>query len=659
MVNGPTARGLVGYRRWMGTLAEGWSAAALGAFVLSLALAAWWTQTGRLRVTGDEPHYLIISASVARDADLDVRNNYEADFRAPEIYGPVDVHAEQTPEAWWPLHTPGLGVLMAAPWALGGVLGARLAMYLMVLPLLALGVWGWLREGLPPAATGLAVTGMVGSVPVIFGGSQIYPDLPCGVIVLSLLAWVWGPSRGNVPAWCAYWLIAGLLPWLHTKYFAASVLLAAAGAWRAWRDRRRVAALLPGLLFFVGTGSLVWWHLRTFGGVLGWRRLEHLALDPLRILEIFLGLHLDQAQGLFLQQPLLLPGLVGLGHMLSRRHPLTLPWLLLYCSLIVPNAMEVNSYGGGGPSGRFAWTAMWLWIVPLGIWLRDARSTVEPYVRPVVLLALVYQAFLAVRWGPTPTALFPYYSELVWERNSLLPVAVRYSLPSFYFWDFERYLTYLPNVVWVVGAALLLVTGYLWSAPLRRRQPGTVWLGFVVVAALVLPAEPTADAESLADRQRSVDLLQSMHRSVRSVAPQRFEAEHMLPRDLREETAVEDPQASGGGARVSQPAHSSGFVIFGPWIDLDPGRYRAEVALRLTGPAEPGTVARFSVFAAGTQALVARTSIPVERLRRDRYATFALPFESGEALDDVAFRVRVPSDLPVGIDYVDLIPVLP
>ena len=619
---------------------------------------AWWTETGRLRITGDEPHYLIVSASVVRDRDLDVRNNYEEDFRTAEIYGRVDVHAAQTPGAWWPLHTPGLGALTAVPWALGGSLGARLAMYLIALPLLAMGSWRWLRESLPPQATALAVTGIVASVPVIFGGSQIYPDLPCGVIVLALLGWVWGPSRGRLPAWCGYWLLAGLLPWLHTKYFAAAVILAVAGAWRAWRDRRHIAALLPALLFFVGIGSLVWWHLRTFGGVLGWRRLEHLVLDPLRVLEIFLGLHFDQAQGLFLQQPLLLPGLVGLGYMLRRRHPLTVPWLLLYGSLIAPNAMEVNSYGGGGPSGRFAWAAMWLWIVPLGIWLRDARATVEPYVRPIVLLALAYQAVLAVRWVPTPSALFPTYSELVWERNSLLPVAVRYSFPSFYFWDFERYLAYLPNVVWVTGALLLVVTGYWWTAPLRRELR-TVWLGALVLTALVLPAEPTADSESRADRARSAELLQSMHRSMRSIAPQRFEAEHMLPRDLRETTAVEDAQASGGGARVSRPSHTSGFVIFGPWIDLDPGRYRAEVALRLEGAAVPGTAARFSVFTARTRTVVARMTIPVELLRPERYATFSLPFESEDPLDDVAFRVRTPSDLEVRVDYVDLIPALP
>lgn len=229
----------------------------------------------------------------------------------------------------------------------------------------------------------------------------------------------------------------------------------------------------------------MWWHLDTFGDVLGWRRLGDLGSEPLRILSVFLGLHLDQAQGMFFQQPLLLPGLIGLGYMAYRRHPLTVPWLLLYGSLIMPNSMESTRYGGGGPAGRFAWSAMWLWMIPMGIWLKDERSAIERYVRPIVLTGLAYQAALAIRWIQAPSALFPNLSELVWERNSLFPIELRYFVPSFYFWDFEGFLTYLPNIVWVAAAALLIVTGFLWTTSQRNRL-GTVWLSGVALAAFVL-----------------------------------------------------------------------------------------------------------------------------------------------------------------------------
>lgn len=467
-----------------GSVAFGWQAVALSGIALSAALTIWWMQSGRLPIGGDEPHYLIISASVARDGDLELRNNYWWDATTTEIFGPVNAHVLPTTKGWSPIHTPGLGVLLAAPWAVGGVVGARLALCVIAFMLLALGSWRWMRDSLSPHAAPFAVVGLMAGVSTVFGGSQIYPDLPAGAIVLALVAWVWSAAPRGAAGWAGYWLLAGLLPWLHTKYFATSVVLAGTGAWQAWRDERRAVLVLP-VLFAIGCGSLMWWHLDTFGGVLGWRRLGDLGSDPLRILSVFLGLHLDQAQGMFFQQPLLLPGLIGFGHMVYRRHPLTVPWLLLYGSLIMPNSMELNWYGGGGPAGRFAWSAMWLWTIPMGIWLKDQRSSIERYVRPMVLTGLAYQAALAIRWVQAPSVLFPNHSELIWERNSLLPIQLRYYVPSFYFWDFERFLTYLPNIVWVAAAVLLIVTGFVWTTSQRNRLR-TVWLSGAALAALVL-----------------------------------------------------------------------------------------------------------------------------------------------------------------------------
>ena len=52
---------------------------------LGAGLTAWWTASDLVPITGDEPHYLIIAASLLRDGDLDVRNNYEHNARTREI----------------------------------------------------------------------------------------------------------------------------------------------------------------------------------------------------------------------------------------------------------------------------------------------------------------------------------------------------------------------------------------------------------------------------------------------------------------------------------------------------------------------------------------------------------------------------------------------
>src|SRR5262245_34112514 len=47
----------------------------VGAAALYLVVGLWYTS--RLRVTGDEPHYLVMARSLWRECDLDLRDNYD------------------------------------------------------------------------------------------------------------------------------------------------------------------------------------------------------------------------------------------------------------------------------------------------------------------------------------------------------------------------------------------------------------------------------------------------------------------------------------------------------------------------------------------------------------------------------------------------------
>ena len=640
-------------------------AVAAAAVATCAVLTVWWLDSGRLRTTGDEPHYLIVAASVLRDGDLDVRNNYEEDARTAEIYGPVPPHVTVRDSGTWPSHAPGLGVLLAIPLALGGPLGARVALCLLA-GLLAWSVWWWFRSRLPPGDTALLTAGLLCGPTVLFGVSQIYPDLAGGIAATALAVWLWAAPRSarTLAGWCAYWLCTGLLWWLHVKYLAPMAVLAAAGAWQIRHERaggndsRPLAAhLAAAALVLVGPLTLGWWHVVAFGNVLGPRGLADLASPWLQRFQVFAGLHLDQGQGMFLQQPLLLPGLAALGYMLRRGHRLTLPWLLLYGSLILPNALQWSGrFGGGGPAGRFGWSAMWLWVIPIGIWIVAERDTIARYIRPLILTGLAYQAALAVRWLPAPDGLVSRQSELIWARHSLFPVSARYSLPSFYFWDSADYLAYLPNIVWMAAALLLIATGFLWTSAATRATLRSLWLCGAVTAALLLPVEPTADSESPTDDT----LHDRLERAIRSEIPRRFEAERMAPMSLAESTTRTDPRASGGRVRGSTPIRSDRFLAFGPYVSLERGRYRAEVALRLATATSVENAARFEVTSEQGRSIVAAVEVPATHLPTDgTYAAAAITFETAEELRDVEFRVLAYPGADLLVDYVDLTPVLP
>ena len=446
----------------------------VAAVPVTIALAVFIARTRSLPLVGDEPHYLIMADSVASDGDLDLRNNYLRDFDTHRIFGLITPHVYNVPRGWMPYHAPGLGILLAVPFRIGGAVGARTALILFTAAL-AWALLTWLGDRVPLALAAWVTIGLTVSLPLLLESAEIYPDLPAGVIVTVLALWLLRRSEDGRAdkSWAGFWLIAGALPWLNVKFIAITIVLAGAGLALATRfaPRRRAIPLATSILVLVGIGGLAAFHVWAFGTPLGARRMNELTTSVSRATMIFLGLHLDQSQGLFVQQPLLLAGVAALPLFVRRRPRFALFWTALYAAAIVPNALELARYGVAGPVGRFGWTAAWLWAIPIGVVVAAHGQRLSRAVRVTVALSLFYQAALATRWLAVPQILFP---ELDEPRDSLFPDAVRPWLPSFYFWDFSSYWRFPPNLVagLIVFVCLLIGIGALrWDA---ARIPGTV-----------------------------------------------------------------------------------------------------------------------------------------------------------------------------------------
>ena len=653
-----------------------------GVTLLAVPLAFWWSTTNRYRLTGDEPHYFILAASLLRDGDVDVRNNFDEDAATGEIYGPIPGrHIQARDGREYSLHAPGLGALLVLPFALGGPLAGRLLLCLLITPILGWASWRWLTGRAPPDDIPLAIAGVLLCPVILLGSGQVYSDLLAGVLILSLAVWLWdgdgrrevtvstqAPGARSPVAWTVFGLCAGLLPWLHMKYLATTALFGLFAVWQVRRDRqsREDRPLGPtwghfagAALLLMGAATFLAYQMATHGQPLA--GLGHQVTDTpyLRAAEFLIGEHLDQSHGLFWHQPLFFAGLIASGWMIRTRHPLTIPWLLLYASLMMPPALR--GAWGGVPVGRFNWGGFWLWLIPIGYWLQSERSAVGQYVRPAVLTAFAYQALLAFRWIPDPTRLFDYASSgLVWARDSLFPLPVRYVLPHFYGdagegWWIVRFLEYLPNLVWVLATALLIVTGLLWSAEGRRRlRP--VWIGGFVIAALLLPVEPTADWEA----PRDDGLHDPMMLSLRSTFARRFEAERMFPNETADRTTRLDDRASNGRARAADPDRPDGVITFGPYLSLDAGRYRIDAAMRLQAPSDAAPAAWLDARTGRGRVSHGRIDIPAARLPADgSYTTVSLLVETAEPFGDLEFIVGAHPGVDLVVDYIDLIPVLP
>ncbi|HEY3384048.1 MAG TPA: hypothetical protein VGK32_19970 [Vicinamibacterales bacterium] len=430
-----------------------------------LALIVCALTIGKAGTNGDEPHYLIMADSLVTDASFDLRPAYARDAQTAAIFGPVPPHMVFVQHRWMPFHTPGMSILIALPFWLQGQAAVRIWLCLLM-ALLPWSIVRWTRARLTPADAAWLTLGVVVCSPACFGGSRIFPDLPAGVFATALALWLLNREEDDARplAWAGAGLAMGLLTWLNVKFVATSGVFLAGllgVAWHASRTARpataRMALMSAGCLV-VGPLGLVAFNVWAYDNLTGGRFIAEVASVPSRAAEIFLGLHLDQSQGMFVRNPLLLAGVLFLPLFFRRQPAQAAFWGLLYLSLIGPNSLELARYGGGAPTSRFAWPAMWLWAVPMVTGLA-AYPRLRRYLPAATVVALVYQAALAVRWLRTPDVLFPYLSEKIAERDSLFPLGIRGLLPSFYFWDFSSYWTYVPNLAAMLTVALILVAG--------------------------------------------------------------------------------------------------------------------------------------------------------------------------------------------------------
>jgi hypothetical protein len=444
--------------------------AIVAAVPVAVTLAILLSRPERFPTRGDEPHYLVMADSLAADRDLDLENNYQR-------YGlPIVPHVYRQPRGWMPAHGAGLPLLVALPFAAGGALAARAALTVFS-GLLALTLFVWFARSAGADLAFWPALAITTAVPVLFGATQIYPDLPGGIIAMALTVWLLGAAARATPAraWPLFWLMTGSLPWLHTKFAAGTLVLVAGGAavgWklhRAGRSDEARAALVTLPIAAVGPLLLALFNLWAFGSVIGARHGAELTRSLTRASMIFLGLHLDQSQGMFFCQPLLAFGAAALVPFVRCRPRAALFSAALYASLLAPNAFELARYGLG-PADRFAWSAMWLWAIPIGFALARYRAAAARVMRPAALAGLFYQAVLATRWAAAPGVLITRVNP---PRDSLFPAVLVRWLPSFYNWDFVSYLYNPVNDCAIALLAAIIAAGALADrrSDVHRAQP--------------------------------------------------------------------------------------------------------------------------------------------------------------------------------------------
>lgn len=266
---------------------------------------------------GDEPHYLLISESLLRDGDVDLKNQFDERAFTKFTSASLEPHtAPRSPKGTiYALHTPGLAALIAPGYATLGYAGARAIIALVMA--LAVGFLSATTRtlfGAEAAAIVFAVATFASPLPIY--ANAVFPDSVATLPVAVTLAYLAMPVSRHLALAS---LSIGALPWIHPRFLPLGFLLAAAIACRRPSSWRRTAVAFAPLALSLGSLLL---HFRSiFGNASlaaaygpGFRDDVSIARIPWGVSALLF----DRQFGLLLFAPVLLLALFGVGAALRK-----------------------------------------------------------------------------------------------------------------------------------------------------------------------------------------------------------------------------------------------------------------------------------------------------------------------------------------------------
>lgn len=321
---------------------------ALDAAAAILLVAAGYAYVSRLRVTGDEPHYLVMAQSLWREGDLDLRDNYDREDWRADTPGPVAPHygAPRRDGRPFPAHSPGLPALLAPVYALGGRRLCAAALALMAAAM-AVQVRSLAARVLGETEAAFAWALALGP-PTFFYSFHVYTEVPSALAVASGLRLLLAGHR-TVASAAGAALAASALPWLHVKMVPAAAVLGVV-ALVVLRGRARAAFVAIAALM---AGAFLLHYQRVFGvptplALYGGAPVAEQGSLGLGLL----GILLDRSYGLLVHAPAFVLAGAGIAAALRER-VWGWPVLAILAAVALPAAAWRMWWGGQCPPARF------------------------------------------------------------------------------------------------------------------------------------------------------------------------------------------------------------------------------------------------------------------------------------------------------------------
>lgn len=452
---------------------------------------------------GDEPHYLLLTHSLAYDLDSDLANNYAARdsvaltgrILEPQPGDPVGDDGEL-----YSRHNLLLPLVLAPAYRIAGVPGALLVMTLLA----ALLVWMTLRLArhyVPdhPGETMLAWAILAFTPPLLFYAYQVWVEVPAALLAVLALDAIHRLKAGaserhpfDARVWVELCAAVVLLPLLKIRFLLISAPLLLLALRRGGARVRRGLVLLAVGLLLLTVGILIF-NQALFDNPLKYHDVDGLATysnPPIKYLEGLLGLLYDCAFGLFAYAPIWLLLLPATLLSLKLRDRLPRDFAIAFTPYLLLLSPRGEWFGAWSPPFRYGMVMLPLVaLVLVPLLARRRRAGARAMLACLVAVSLA----LTVLWVVQPGWTY----NLAHGRTHLLD-----QLGTSIGGDAARFFpsSIRPRAAtWIWPVASLLLVPLAWWLPRRRwRRSATVW---GTALALLAPALVVGGTMSVPTRE--------------------------------------------------------------------------------------------------------------------------------------------------------------
>ncbi|PJZ58684.1 hypothetical protein [Leptospira barantonii] len=454
-----------------------------------------WDKKKKLPITGDEPHYLMISESIRSDGDFDLKNNYEEDHVTKKIIGPVDVENHTTARngKLYSIHSIGVAILALPGYILSGIKGARIGLAILagILPFLFYAMGRMFHLSRKEAAA-LGIFYSI-SLPFPMAAGQIFPDLPTGILftlsvtILLFLKTNQTFKNQNILLFtCGF--ATGIMAWLHAKNLPVVAILLAWGLiQKEWNLRSKTIYLGTSIGFIIGLliCNFLWFESvrGPYGTIQSTIEIGSgtqlnsppiFTFDLSHWITVFSGLFMDRNQGLFYQNPLIwIPGSLGWIFLFQDKNLRRIGILLLLILILQLglNAGHPCSYGCLSLPGRFQWSSAPIFFLPLIAGWKTLRSLSEKVAWSIAGLCVAYQIWIGKFWFDHTASLYHTMEANPSKRPGFFPETILPYLPS---WTDPELSWRTPiNLAWVgIFLTPVLILSYLTIRNIPKGKNG-------------------------------------------------------------------------------------------------------------------------------------------------------------------------------------------